>query len=121
MISDGSKKDGRISSAFILERPQHAASRVSGGNEIGGTIRDMDSYRGELGGVFGGLTAIEGIAIHHNIHSGEVRLGLDGADAMKNCQKEHLTSTMQSFDLLHAIQVKRKLIWACFRIKIVFF
>ena len=65
--------------------------------------------------------SIEGIGIHHSIHSGEARFGLDGYDAMKNCQKEHLTSTMPSFDLLHSIQVKRKHIWSRFKIQITFF
>jgi hypothetical protein len=81
----------------------------------------MDSYRGELAGILGGLTLIEAVATLHDIKTGKVRFGLDGSDAMKNCQRAHLTANMPSYDLLHTIQLKRKLLRSRFGILIHFF
>jgi hypothetical protein len=54
-VSDGSFKDARSTSAFLLEGPTGAAGRMYSTNRIPGQRLDQDSRRGELGGILGVL------------------------------------------------------------------
>jgi hypothetical protein len=82
-ISDGSFKDLRSTPAFLLEGPAGEEGHIYGTNQVPGQRLDQDSYQGELGGILGALRTAQFISNVHAIHSGYLRLCLDGSEAMK--------------------------------------
>jgi hypothetical protein len=104
-ISDGSYKNGRCTSAALIEGPSKSHGRVLAVNRVPGHSLSQTSYRGELGGILSLLTLVRGIITLHQITNGQIRLGLDGEQAMKEAAgKSPLVSSQQSFDLLTIIR-----------------
>jgi hypothetical protein len=107
-ISDGSFKDLRSTSAFLLEGPTGVDGRIYGTNQVPGQRLDQDSCRCELGGILGALRTAECISKVHAIHSGHLRLGLDGSEAMKQAALVGpVHPLMRSYDLLAEIRALR--------------
>jgi hypothetical protein len=104
-ISDGSYKNGRCTSAVLIEGPNKSHGRILAVNRVPGHPLIQSSYRGELGGILCLLTLVRGIISLHQIKNGRIRLGLDGEQAMKEASgKSPLVSSQQSFDLLTIIR-----------------
>jgi hypothetical protein len=107
-VSDGSFKDSRSTSAFLLEGSAGASGRIYGTNRVPGQHMDQDSYRGELGGILGVLLTAHCIAMIHGVRSGHTRLGLHGEEAMKQAAiVGPIHRKMRSFDLLAEIRALR--------------
>jgi hypothetical protein len=83
-VSDGSFKDMRSTSGFLLEGPAGEAGWIYGTNAVPGARPDQDSYRGELGGIMGVLYIVHCVPLVHNVQRGKLRLGLDGKGAIWN-------------------------------------
>jgi hypothetical protein len=93
-VSDGSFKDSRSTSAFLLEGPAGASGQ--------------DSYQGELRGIVGTLHMAHCIATIHGVSTGRLHLGLDGEEAMKQAAIIGLIHPkMRSFNLLAEIRALR--------------
>jgi hypothetical protein len=76
-VSDGSYKDGKGATAFILEISDQfqTAGRIVGVNSMPG--------KSELGGVSGIVETVGTLCARHDITFGAVEVGLDGDQAMK--------------------------------------
>jgi hypothetical protein len=104
-VSDGSFKDMRSTSGFLLEGPAGEEGRIYGTNAVRGARLDQDSYRGELGGIVGVLQVIKGIVQVHQVTRGKIRLGLDGKGALDQAGlSEPVRPSDRSFDLLAEIR-----------------
>jgi hypothetical protein len=104
-VSDGSFKDMRSTSGFLLEDPTGEEGRIYGTNAVPGARTDQDSYRGELGGIMGVLQVVKCIAQVHQVQSGKLRLGLDGKGASEQAGLAALVRPSdRSFDLLAEIR-----------------
>ena len=103
-ISDGSFKNNRGTSAGIIEKEGVPESRMFILNRVPGMIDDHSSYRSELSGVCGTITAIDKIVEHYKISSGKVKIGLDGQSVIQRFKNpETIKSTMPSQDLLRYV------------------
>jgi hypothetical protein len=78
-VRDGSFKDTRSTSVFLLEVPTGAAGRTF----VPGQLMDQDSYRGKFGGIMGVLHTARCVATIYGVTSGLLRIGLDGEEAME--------------------------------------
>jgi hypothetical protein len=110
-VSDGSYKDGRGTSAFILEISDNfdRTGRIVGVNSIPGENEDQSLYRSEIGGVSGIVETIGILCDRYSITSGAVEMGLDGEQAMKNIFGEWPLHPKQAdYDLLKDIRKKIK-------------
>jgi hypothetical protein len=76
-VSDGSYKDGRGTSAFILETSDNfdERGRIVGVNCIPGETEDYTSYRSEIGGVSGVVETVGITCARHSITSGAIKSG----------------------------------------------
>jgi hypothetical protein len=106
-ISDGSYKQDRGTSAFLLQGPLKAQFRILGVNRTPGAPADQSAYRAELSGISGILALLSLLCQIHQIHKGSIRIGLDGDSAMKEASGFHpLSAEQPSFDLLADIRNK---------------
>ena len=109
-VSDGSHQGPHSASAFIItRRKQQGApfSNVTGSNVVPGTPAEQDSYRAELGGLMGLVTALEVLCSLHKITSGAIELGLDGEGAYKAIfVSGPPQANDKAYDLLRAIRTK---------------
>jgi hypothetical protein len=102
---DRSFKDMRSTSGFLLEGSTGEQGRIYRTNAVPGARTDQDSYCGELGGIMGVLQVVKCIAQVHQVHSGKLRLGLDGKGALEQVGRaEPVRPSDRSFDLLAEIR-----------------
>jgi hypothetical protein len=107
-VSDGSYKNSRSTSAFLLEGPTGAVGRIFGTNCVPGQRMDQDSYHGELGGVMGVLHTARCVTMIHEVASGLLHIGSDGEEAMKQAALIGLVNPkMCSYDLIAEIRALR--------------
>ena len=111
-VSDGSGGEDQTTSAAILTSrhsknpspvfPVHITNFVPGNPE------DQNSYHGELGGVAGGIVALQILCKYHSIKQGSIEFGLDGEQAMKAvAAQEDPKADAPSYDLL--LDIRRKI------------
>jgi hypothetical protein len=107
-VSDGSYKDNRGTSAFLLESGT-GDGRIIGMNEIPGAAKDQSPYRSELGGISGVLATVDCLCRRHQIKTGSITCRLDGFQAMYHASgPDPLDPQRASFDLLVDIRNKIK-------------
>jgi hypothetical protein len=81
--------------------------RIVGVNSIPGEPEDHSSYRSELGGVSGVIETVNIVCEVHGITEGDIEVGLDGDQAMKNIFGKWLLNPRQAdYDLLKDICAK---------------
>ena len=108
-VSDGSFKQQRGTSAFLLEGIDGETNRIVGFNEIPGAQEDQPPYRSELGGISGILATVDCICRVHSITTGSINCRLDGIQAMFHASRtDPLDHQRASFDLLTDIRNKLK-------------
>jgi len=78
IVSDGSCKDGRSTSAFVV-LPNKA---IQGSNTIPGEPKDQSSYRGELGGILASICYANKICENHNVPEGGCTMYCDNKGAL---------------------------------------
>jgi hypothetical protein len=97
-ISDGSFKNGRCTSAVILEGPTKAQGRIIGTNRVvPGRSQDQSSYRGELGGILCLLSLLQCVITTHSVNSrtGTYRTGRGKSNAgSRRLKPSALVATM---------------------------
>ena len=111
-VSDGSSDAGWATSAFIITpRHQKAAKTtppLTGRNIVPGHINDLHSYRAELGGVMGIVTALTLLCKLHHITQGSIEIGLDGDSALQAVMRDEDPKAHDpSYDLI--LEIRRKL------------
>jgi hypothetical protein len=95
----------RSTSGFLLEGPRGEAGRIYGTNAVSGARTDQDAYRGVLGGIMGMLQVVKCVAQVHHVHSGKLRVGLDGKGALEQAGfSAPVRPPHRSFDLLAEIR-----------------
>jgi hypothetical protein len=105
IISDGSYKNDRGTSAFLLQGPSKELQRILGVNRTPGSASDQSPYRAELSGISGILLVLSVLCKIHDITEGSICLGLDGDSTMKEASGAHpLHADQPSFDLLSDIR-----------------
>ena len=108
VISDGSYKLGISTSAFTTI--SHDTPAYLGTNAIPGSTCDQNSYRSELGGIYGNTCAVNKICADYHIVEGSITAGCDSTSALWNAFGNHPINTrMASRDLIAAIRYQRKL------------
>jgi hypothetical protein len=106
-ISDGSYKQDRGTSAFLLQGPLKTEHRILGVNRTPGNPSDQSPYRAELSGILGILSLLSLLCQIHDIKKGFICIGRDGDSAMKEASGLHpLHADQPSFDLLSDIRRK---------------
>jgi hypothetical protein len=105
-VSDGSFKDIRSFSGFLLEGPAGTAGRIYGTNSVpGNTSTKIPIGENLLAGIMGVLQLVKCILQVHNVHSGKLRLDLDGIGAMEQSRwLNPVRPSDRSFDLLAEIR-----------------
>ncbi len=83
-VSDGSYKQNRGTSAFLLEGRDGETNRVTGLNEIPGAPSDQSAYRSELGGISGIIATVDCLCRFHHVSSGSINVRLDGEQTLLN-------------------------------------
>ena len=107
VVSDGSYAKGRTTAGFVATRMYDARHRLKACNEVAGTIKQQNAYRGELAGVYGGLTLTELICELHQVRGGKIKIALDGEAAMKmSFGHDPLSHKAPSADLVQAVRFK---------------
>ena len=116
-VSDGSTKEDRGTSSWIL-RDLKNQTDIKGKNVIPGPLECQDSYRSELGGLYGLVFFIttlleyfyrdQATLVKGQITNvlGLVHIGCDGESAITQCydEEKHITSKHTSHDLIIAIR-----------------
>jgi hypothetical protein len=106
-VSDGSYKDARGTSTFLIEGDSGKTNRILGVNKIPGDPKEQSSYRAELGGIVGILAIVDCVVQVHNITKGKIKVGLDGEQAMLNAGGDWpLKPGQPDFDMLQDIRSK---------------
>jgi hypothetical protein len=72
-VSDGSLKLGFGTAAYVLEGID-SNNRILGVNEVPGPIKDGDSHRCEVAGIYAVALLVMAICKHHNIHKGTITM-----------------------------------------------
>ena len=102
-VSDGSLKFGIGSSAFIISNPscRHA---IVGGNIIPGPVKDGDSHRCELAGIYGILIVVDTLVQRFEISQGAVHIACDNEQALQVLHPDFLPDPQYAnFDLVNSI------------------
>ena len=73
-VSDGSYKDDRGTSGFLIEGDSGETNRITGGNEIPGDPAEQSSYRAELGGIEGIIALVDCVVQVHSITTGTIKV-----------------------------------------------
>jgi hypothetical protein len=82
-VSDGSLKASIGTAAFILTG-QSIAQAVIGAHVVPGKVKEGDSHRCELSGIFGIVTLTHTITKVFDIHTGTVHVACDNEQALKS-------------------------------------
>ena len=101
IVSDGSVKDRKGTSCFILTDNEESF-QVVGLNRIPG--RSKDSQRAELGGIIGAIVWIQTLCKHYNVNNGFIELGLDGDSAIKALERHRLHESDADYDMIWLIK-----------------
>jgi hypothetical protein len=108
-VNDGSFKDARGTSAFLLEGDSGKINQILGVHKIPGHLTEQPLYRAELGGIAGILAIVDCVARVHNITKGKIKVGLDGEQAMLNAGGDWpLKPGQPNFDMLQDIRTEIK-------------
>jgi hypothetical protein len=104
-VSDGSYKQNRGTSAFLLEGKGGETNRVVGVNGIPGAAEDQSAYSLELGGISGVIAAVHCIYHLHLVTKGTINCRLDGYQALiHGFGVDPLNPQKTSFNLLTDIR-----------------
>ncbi len=104
-VCDGSYKEGKGSSAWVLEGAS-PTGRIIGSNLLPGISSGQNSYRSELAGLYGILTMLSMLCSLHHLTSGKITIACDNISALNNSLD---TSRSQKIldaehDLIYAIK-----------------
>ena len=102
-VTDASFKDCTGTAAFIMVSTTDEG-HIKAVNTVPGPLKDGDSYRSELAGLFGIVLLTTIICQHHNITSGAVHVRCDNISSLHVFEPWFVPEPcMNSFDLVNAI------------------
>jgi hypothetical protein len=106
-LSDGSYKDSRGASAWVLEADS-SVGRIKGWTMVPGTTEDHSAYRSELTGLLAILVFIEELCTFHNISSGGITIGCDGLSALHQAEGDAdiVPLSTTDYDILCVIRLR---------------
>ena len=78
IVSDGSSKDGRSTSAFVVL----PSKIINGSNTVPGEPKDQHSYRGELAGILASICYTNKICENHRVRNGACTMYCDNKGAL---------------------------------------
>ena len=101
-VSDGSLKLGLGTAAYVLEG-QNSTNRIKGVNKVPGPIKDGDSHRCEVSGIYSVILIITSICKLHNITNGSITISCDNLQSLRIFDPDYLPSPKDlNFDLVVA-------------------
>ena len=107
-VSDGSYKDGFGTAACVIEG-ETKRGRIRGTNVVPGPIKDGDSHRCELAGLYAIILFVNAICQTHNIHQGSITVACDNMQALQIFHPDFLPDpSAQNFDMVHAVWTQMK-------------
>jgi len=102
-VSDGSLRYTLGTSAFVIEG-MDSAHRIVGYSRVPGPIKEGDSHRCELAGLYAIVTLVNCLCHHHRITQGSILVACDNTGALKPGAVDFLPKCSQkNLDLLQAI------------------
>jgi len=102
-VSDGSLRYTLGTSAFVIEGAD-SAHRIVGYNRVPGPVKEGDSHRCELAGLYAIVTLINCLCHYHQITQGSIIAACDNTGALKPGAVDFLPKCSQKIlDLLQAI------------------
>ena len=102
-VDDGSLKLLFGTAAFAIEGPS-PTHRIIGTNQVPGPIREGDSHRCELSGLYGIVIIVHTICKHFNITAGSIKIACDNKYALHVLDPDFIPHTnYKNFDLGSAI------------------
>ncbi len=102
-VSDGSYKFGFGTAAYVLEGPD-SQHRILGQNQTPGPLKEGDSYRCELAGLYSVVLVADTIAKYHHLVSGSGILACDNISSLRVFEVDFCPDPSQEcFDLIQAI------------------
>jgi hypothetical protein len=101
-VSDGSLKLGFGTAAYILEGVD-STNRILGVNKVPGPIKDGDSHRCKVAGIYAVALLVMAICKHYNIHKGTITMACDNTQALQLFDPEYLPDpSHKNFDIINA-------------------
>ena len=102
MVGDGSLKYGLGTAAFVIEGAG-SNHRITAVNQTPGPIKEGDSHRCEMSGMYGGVLLLKLICEVNNVHFGKVKIACDNETAVGTFDYDFIPHTKHSsFDLVSA-------------------
>ena len=106
-VSDGSLKHEFGTSAYVVEAS--ATCRLRAVNTVPGPIKEGDSHRCELAGLYGLVICCQALCTAHNIQSGRIQVACDNINAIEVFEPEFFPHPKQAnYDLVSALFHKIK-------------
>jgi hypothetical protein len=101
-VSDGGLKFGLGTAAFVIEG-NNEQGRIRGVNQVPGPIKEGDSHRCEMSGLYAVSVLIKEICCLHKIEEGSITICCDNTTALQIFEPEYLPNPKQpNFDLTSA-------------------
>ena len=101
-VSDGSLKLGLGTAGFVIEG-QNGSGRIQGVNKVPGPIKDGDSHRYEVSGLYAIILLVNAICKLHNVPSRSITIACDNITSLHIFNPDYFPNTNQAnFNLLSA-------------------
>ena len=102
-VSDGSLRFTLGTSAFVVEGAD-ASHRLIGYNRVPGPIKEGDSHRCELAGLYAIVTLVNCLCQYHHVSQGSVTVACDNTGALKPGAIDYLPkSSQKNLDIMQAL------------------
>ena len=104
-LCDGSYKLHHGTAAFALQTGSARAGRILGSNQTPGAEEEQNSFRSELGGIYGIVIVLKQLCQTHHIIAGGIEIACDCFGALQAVFTHEWDDPSQSsFDLIHQIR-----------------
>ena len=101
-VSDESLKDEFGTSALVIEGPS-SHNRIRAVNAVPGPLKEGDSHRCEMAGIYGVVNIVNCIASLHNVQAGSITIAYDNKHALRIFEEDYIPDTKHpDFDLVSA-------------------
>jgi hypothetical protein len=101
-VSDGGLKMGLGTAAYVIEG-RTSTGRIQGVNKVPGPIKEGDSHRCEVSGLYAAILIIKEICLTHSISQGGITICCDNTTALQVFDPDYLPNpTHSNFDLVGA-------------------
>jgi len=101
-VSDGSLKLGLGTAAFVIEG-HNGFGRMTGVNKVPGPIKDGDSHRCEVLGLYAIILLVNEVCTLHNVTTGSITIACDNSTSLNIFHPDYFPTTNHAnFDLVSA-------------------